>query len=185
MKQTIILGILCVAGFALWFSMDLVGSHSPAAPPDAASHTAAAELKNRDGAVVGHARFIPGPQGVLINLTLTMRPSGPHAVHVHEVGRCDSPDFTSAGGHFNPTGREHGFLNAEGPHVGDLPNAHITTSGQQWEYFLKGAALDGGNGVLDADGAAIVVHAVSDDYRSDPAGEAGDRVACGVITADE
>jgi Cu-Zn family superoxide dismutase len=109
-------------------------------------------------------------------------PPGTRAFHIHEVGRCEPP-FESAGGHFNPTGKQHGKDNPGGPHAGDLPNLEVPQSGGlKIEVTAKNVSLDGGrDALLDADGAALVVHADPDDYTSDPAGRAGKRLACGVI----
>jgi Cu-Zn family superoxide dismutase len=101
---------------------------------------------------------------------------------VHEVGVCEPP-FTNAGGHFNPTQRAHGILNAPGYHAGDMPNLTIASTGTgRAEVLNPNIALDASaRGVFDADGSSIVVHASADDYRSDPAGNAGPRIACGVV----
>ena len=101
---------------------------------------------------------------------------------MHEVGRCDAPAFTTAGGHFNPEGKQHGFRNSSGSHAGDLPNVSPPQSGSlTFDVLLPNASLSGRNALLDADGAAIVVHASADDYLTDPSGNSGSRIACGVI----
>lgn len=145
--------------------------------------TAKAELKDGKGQTIGTADLQGTPHGVLVKLHLTKAPAGQHAFHVHETGKCEAPGFKSAGAHFNPTKAQHGFENAKGHHAGDLPNLHIPENGQlEAELFVAGASLGGGqNDLLDADGADLVLHATGDDYRSDPAGNAGDRVACGEI----
>jgi Cu-Zn family superoxide dismutase len=108
---------------------------------------------------------------------------GTYAAHVHTVGACTAPDFTSAGPHWNPTGAQHGRNNPAGMHKGDLPNLSVGTDGRgSLEFLIAGAALRGGAApLLDADGAAVVIHAQADDYRTDPAGNAGARIACGVL----
>lgn len=100
-----------------------------------------------------------------------------------KTGQCDTPDFKSAGGHYNPTGNQHGWGNPEGHHAGDLPNAHVHEDGRlAIEYFTNAVTLGEGNTTLfDGDGSAIVMHAGADDYQTDPAGDAGARIACGVI----
>jgi Cu-Zn family superoxide dismutase len=124
------------------------------------------------------------PAGVLVKLAFTEgAPAGTHAVHLHETGRCEPPDFTSAGGHFNPTKASHGFLDAEGPHAGDLPNVHLPANGMLTVEFVASHATlrPSPTSLLDPDGAAVVVHEGADDYRTDPAGSAASRVACGVV----
>jgi Cu-Zn family superoxide dismutase len=117
----------------------------------------------------------------LINGTLFGLGLGAHGIHVHEVGRCEPP-FASAGEHFNPQHRQHGFLNPRGPHLGDLPNVYLPAAGQlRFEILLPGVTLRGANGLLDADGASIVVHSERDDHTTDPSGDSGGRIACGVI----
>jgi Cu-Zn family superoxide dismutase len=154
---------------------------APALP--AAAQSASAPLKNAEGKEVGSANLIQTPHGVLINVSVKGLPPGEHAFHVHAVGKCEPP-FTSAGGHFNPESKKHGLLAAEGQHAGDMPNLHIPQSGDLTiEILNTGITLEKGkpNSVFDADGSAVVIHAGSDDYKSDPAGNAGDRIACGVI----
>jgi Cu-Zn family superoxide dismutase len=149
----------------------------------AAAQTASAALRSADGKEVGSVNLTQTPHGVLINLSVKGLPAGEHAFHVHAVGKCEPP-FTTAGGHFNPGGKKHGMLAAEGYHAGDMPNLHIPQSGDLTvEVVNASITLDKGkpNSVFDADGSAIVIHAGSDDYKSDPAGDAGARIACGVI----
>jgi Cu-Zn family superoxide dismutase len=119
----------------------------------------------------------------LITLELTAAPPGAHGFHIHTTGKCEPPKFESAGGHFNPDESKHGFLNPEGPHAGDMPNIHVPESGKLTVEVLNTLVTVGGeNALLDEDGAALVLHADPDDYKSDPAGHAGGRIACGVIT---
>jgi len=106
---------------------------------------------------------------------------GAHGIHVHETGTCVAP-FATAGGHFNPDKHQHGFKNPNGNHAGDLPSISTPASGQyRFEQLLPGVTLRGDKGLLDADGAAIVIHAAGDDYTTDPSGNSGGRIACGVI----
>jgi Cu-Zn family superoxide dismutase len=110
-------------------------------------------------------------------------PPGDHALHVHAAGKCEPP-FTTAGGHFNPDSKKHGLTLAEGHHAGDMPNLHIPASGELTVEVMNTAVTldkDKPNSVLDADGSAIVIHAGADDYKTDPTGKAGDRIACGVV----
>ena len=141
--------------------------------------SASASLKDGKGKEVGTAQLTQTPHGVLIAVDLHGLKAGVHAIHLHEVGKCEGPDFKSAGGHFNPAKKSHGFMVAEGPHAGDMPNVDVPKDGKlKAELIAPDATLDT---LLDADGAALVVHAKADDYKSQPAGDAGDRVACGVI----
>jgi Cu-Zn family superoxide dismutase len=148
----------------------------------AAGATATARLLDRSGAEVGTAKLQETPHGVLITSAFTKLPPGVHAYHVHAVGKCEPP-FDSAGPHFNPTQHAHGFEAANGYHAGDLPNVVIPASGEgAAESFAEGVTLRPGSAsLLDADGAALIVHANADDHHTDPAGNAGDRIACGVV----
>jgi superoxide dismutase, Cu-Zn family len=151
----------------------------------AAPMTAHADLKNAGGETIGRATLTDGPAGVLIHVELTGAPPGAHAFHIHAVGQC-APPFTSAGGHFNPAGHQHGFMNAQGRHAGDLPNIWVPADGHlTFDAFADGVTLKAGaDSLFDADGSALVMHGGADDYASDPAGAAGPRVACGVVTRD-
>jgi Cu-Zn family superoxide dismutase len=151
-------------------------------PPSPRGQTARATFVNAQGQPAGTATLTSTGDGVFISAQLRSLPEGTHAMHVHQTGRCEPP-FESAGGHFNPTNREHGFLNPAGQHAGDLPNITVRSDGTAAaEVYAPGLALsDGANALLDGDGAALVVHAGVDDYRSNPAGNAGPRIACGVV----
>ena len=148
-----------------------------------AADKATALLKDKDGKEVGKVELTDTPSGVLMRLTLDGVPTGDHAFHMHAVGKCEPPDFKSAGPHFNPDETKHGLMSPEGPHSGDMPNLHVPDSGKLTvEVFNEMVTLDAEQALLDDDGSAIVVHAVADDYTTDPAGNAGDRIACGVVT---
>lgn len=144
---------------------------------------ATAQLQDPDGNSVGQVELSEIPNGVHILATLRDLPPGTHAIHIHETGACEPPDFESAGGHFNPTDANHGWLDPGGPHAGDLPNIHVPDSGMLTvEYFNMLITMDeGANTVFDDDGSAVVIHEGADDYTTDPAGDAGSRIACGVI----
>jgi superoxide dismutase, Cu-Zn family len=149
----------------------------------AAAQSASAPLKDAQGKEVGSANLTQTPHGVLINVAVKGLPPGEHAFHVHAIGKCEPP-FTSAGGHFNPTNKKHGMLAAEGFHAGDMPNLHVPQSGDLTVEVVNADITlekDKPNSVFDADGSAVVIHAKSDDYKTDPAGDAGGRIACGVI----
>ena len=145
--------------------------------------TAHAELSDAAGKSVGSATLTQTPHGVLIAAQLHDLPAGTHAFHIHAVGVCQAP-FTTAGPHFNPTNRQHGIENPAGMHGGDMPNVSVPESGAtQFQLLSTMVSLDdGANGLFDDDGSALVVHATADDYKSDPAGNAGARIACGVVT---
>ena len=155
----------------------------PLAARAAASPSATATLKNAEGKDVGHATFASVKGGVKIQVTAAGLSPGKHGIHLHAVGKCDPPDFKSAGAHFNPGEKHHGLQNPEGPHAGDLPNLSIGNNGKgKGAFTLKGVTLAEGKGsLLGPEGAAIVIHAAPDDQKTDPAGNSGDRVACGVI----
>jgi len=147
------------------------------------AETAHAELHNEQGQKVGEATLVQTAHGVLMTVDLQALPSGEHAFHIHEVGKCEPP-FKSAGGHFNPTHKEHGMENAQGMHAGDIPNIYVPENGKlKFDAFATGVTLGKGeNSLFDADGSALVIHAGADDYKTDPAGDAGARIACGVVT---
>jgi superoxide dismutase, Cu-Zn family len=149
-----------------------------------AQSTAHAELRASDGMPVGTAEFRDSKEGVVITARVADLPPGLHAVHIHAVGKCDGPQFTTAGGHFNPAQKKHGLKNPEGPHAGDLPNLYVTKKGAgRFEALTDSVTVgSGANSAFDADGSAIVIHAAGDDDTTDPTGNSGDRIACGVIT---
>jgi Cu-Zn family superoxide dismutase len=144
---------------------------------------ATVELKTLRGETVGSARLWETRDGVRLVAAVRDLPPGPHGIHLHAAGRCDPPDFTSAGGHFNPGNRQHGLENPRGPHAGDMPNIQVGADGSgRLEYAAPAATLGPGPmSLFDSDGTALVVHAGPDDQRSDPAGNSGGRIACGVV----
>src|ERR671923_576801 len=144
-----------------------------------------AELKTADGKTVGTANFRQVSGGVVIQAQVKGLTPGLHAIHVHAVGKCEPPKFESAGGHFNPGQKKHGLKSPDGPHAGDLPNMYVAKDGSaRYETLADGITLTAGAmSVLDADGSALVIHAGVDDDTTDPAGNAGDRAACGVVMA--
>jgi len=169
----------------LWLApLSCLAACSMAAP----GSRAIAELKDKDGKAIGRAFLREVSDGVLVRLEVEAAGLTPglHAVHVHAVGKCEGPAFTSAGGHFNPLQKKHGLKNPEGAHAGDLPNMLVTKDGTgRFETKTDAITLHAGPGsVFDSDGSAVVIHAGVDDYVSDPAGNAGDRVACGLIVAE-
>lgn len=146
-----------------------------------------AVLQSADGAEVGTASLRPAAfGGLIVMLETTGIPPGVHGFHLHETGECDAASgFKSAGGHLNPTGHAHGWLNPMGPHLGDLPNILVPEDGElAVEFFVPMLSLGpvaDAHSLMAGDGAAVIVHSGPDDYASDPAGNAGDRIACGVI----
>jgi Cu-Zn family superoxide dismutase len=149
-----------------------------------APQTARAELRNARGVVAGTATLTQVGSALRVILEVQELPPGVKAVHVHAVGTCEGPTFTSSGAHFNPHGKEHGVLNyPRGPHAGDLPNLTVGPDGKgRLESTSELLSLNAGPGsVFDGDGSSIILHAAPDDFRTDPSGNAGARIACGVI----
>jgi Cu-Zn family superoxide dismutase len=145
----------------------------------AAVPTAKAALAMADGAEAGVATIKEEGGGLKVSYMSQRLPIGPHAVHIHTTGKCEGPGFESAGPHWNPENKQHGSENPQGPHKGDLPNMTVAANGVGSVMFtVPGATLAE---LMDADGAAFMVHADADDLKSDPAGNAGGRIACGVI----
>lgn len=165
-------------GFAR-MSLTLASLLTGLAAPAGAVEQATAEISDRFGHSAGVATLTQSPYGTLLRVEFWNLSTGTHAFHVHAVGKC-VPPFESAGGHYNPRGLHHGFMDEDGVHAGDMPNIHVPASGAlEIEIFLPDVNLDAS--LFDSDGASLVVHEGADDYRSDPAGAAGPRIACGVI----
>ncbi|WP_448665222.1 superoxide dismutase family protein [Sphingomonas sp. CJ20] len=147
----------------------------------AGHYRAQADLRTPSGEDVGKAVAEEVDGAIRVIVETHGLPKGAHGTHVHTVGKCEGPDFASAGGHWNPTQHQHGKENPMGPHAGDMPNLQVGEDGRDRTIFT----LPGGTyqGLLDADGAALVVHAGPDDYKTDPSGNSGGRIACGVFHA--
>ena len=147
--------------------------------------SAHADIMNAQGAKIGTAKITSSGKGVKIALKVSQLTPGEHGIHIHNVGKCEGPAFTSAGGHFNPTSAHHGANNAQDPHphLGDMQNLNVSRSGTASATFMvSGVTLgDESNSLFHEGGTAIVIHAKADDLKSDPSGNSGDRVACGVI----
>lgn len=147
------------------------------------AYAATAALKTAEGADVGSVTLTELPSGVLLEVDLTGLPAGAHGFHIHQTGSC-SPDFGAAGGHFAGGDKQHGLKVEGGPHAGDMPNIHVPESGALSVEVVNTAISfhDGDGALFDDDGSAIVIHKGADDYESQPSGDAGSRLACGVIT---
>lgn len=156
----------------------------PAPTPPSADATAYADVRDSGGRSVARAAATQVGDGVRVRVEAAGLPAGIYGAHVHAVGRCAPPGFDSAGPHWNPTQRHHGRDNPQGQHLGDLPNLMVGTNGQgMFEFTIPNAALTGGSrAILDADGAAVVIHARADDYRTDPSGNSGVRIGCGELS---
>ena len=161
----------------------LLGLVTGAAFAAGKKQTAKADLWNAKGEKVATATLKEAKGGVAIALQATGLPEGIHAFHIHAVGKCDAPDFKTAGGHFNPENKKHGLKNPEGPHAGDMPNITVNPKGVGKAKVLNTHVTlgEGANSLFHEGGTALVIHAKADDDMTDPAGNAGDRIACGLI----
>ena len=149
----------------------------------ASTQSASASLKGLNGEDHGTVTLQQTPHGVLVMTDVQDLPPGEHGFHFHTTGTCEPP-FESAGGHFNPAEAKHGFEAEDGPHAGDVPNVHVSEDGTaQVQHISTMVSLNEGEEgyLLDDDGTSIMVHAGPDDYQTDPSGDSGDRIACGVI----
>ncbi|MDP4549575.1 superoxide dismutase family protein [Alkalihalobacillus macyae] len=149
-----------------------------------AAETISVNMMNQDGEEIGTAELMQQDSGTMIQLDASNLPEGTHGFHIHETGSCEAPDFKSAGGHFNPADASHGTMSEDGPHAGDLENLEVSADGTvQKEIMNEKVTLEKGkdNSLLKESGTALVIHASEDDNTSQPSGDAGDRIACGVI----
>jgi Cu-Zn family superoxide dismutase len=174
MRTILLLGGAVALGACTMGSTGTGGQGSP---------SATAQLRNAQGQPVGTASLTERDGRVRLVVEARGLAPGEHGIHLHAVGRCDPPGFTTAGDHFNPTSRKHGLEASDGAHAGDLPNLRADASGAaRYEATTDRITLSGGTRtVFDADGSAVVIHARPDDQRTDPSGNSGDRVVCGVI----
>jgi Cu-Zn family superoxide dismutase len=149
----------------------------------AAPKSAHADIVNAQGQNIGSAKIVPAKKGVKIEVNVSQLPPGKHGIHIHAVGKCDGPAFTTAGGHLNPDTKKHGKDNPEGPHAGDLLMIEAKADGTAKATLLDTMVTlgDGPNSVFHEGGTSIVIHEKEDDYKTDPAGNSGARIACGVI----
>lgn len=145
---------------------------------------ATASLLNGESVVAGNASLFAVGDRLDLRIEVRNLSPGSHGAHLHGVGKCQPKDFASAGGHLNPGGRQHGTMNPQGSHLGDLPNIEVAANGSGvLDVLLQGDRKSIEAEIFDADGTAIIVHAGPDDYRTDPSGASGGRVACGVFTS--
>ena len=149
----------------------------------AAPKSAHADIVNAQAQNIGSAKIVPAKKGVKIEVNVSQLPPGKHGIHIHAVGKCDGPAFTTAGGHLNPDTKKHGKDNPEGPHAGDLLMIEAKADGTAKATLLDTMVTlgDGPNSVFHEGGTSIVIHEKEDDYKTDPAGNSGARIACGVI----
>lgn len=166
---------LCLA----WGAAALAAADTPAKPATLASGTFATSA----GAAAGTASVVvPARGNPVLRVKVSGLPAGVHGIHIHTTGKCEGPAFTTAGGHLNPSGHQHGKDNPAGSHLGDLPNITVDRHGNgELAQALTVDAATLRAQLADADGAAVVVHAAADDYRTDPSGNSGARIACAVL----
>lgn len=180
-----ILPVIALTAGAL--SISACGSRSGEGP---LSEAPAVPLFNGSGQAIGEVRGGDNEEGATLLIDAHGLPPGVHGIHIHDVGLCEPPKFESAGPHWNPTGAQHGGDNPKGAHMGDLRNVTVGSDGRlQVQIVVPGAYLKtagrkvkpGTYQILDGNGAALVIHAQADDYRTDPSGNSGDRIACAVL----
>ena len=163
-----------------------VKNSQPKIPVSAnAVDTIQAELINTKGEHTGEISLTDTEDGVIIKVVAKGLPPGVKGIHIHNAGVCTAPDFKSAGSHFNPEEKEHGFDNPKGFHLGDLPNIEVDANGNAaYKMMLNGITMKPGSthSIFDEDGSALVIHADPDDYKTDPSGNSGDRIACAVLS---
>jgi Cu-Zn family superoxide dismutase len=148
-----------------------------------APKSAHADIVNAQGQKIGTAKIVAAKKGVKIDVSVSQLPPGKHGIHVHAVGKCEGADFKTAAGHLNPETKKHGKDNPEGPHAGDLLNIEVKADGTAKATLLDAMVTlgDGPNSLFHDGGTALVIHEKEDDYKTDPTGNSGARIACGVI----
>ena len=159
---------------------------APAVAPGTDAATAQTfNFADGEGKSLGNVALSEGADGLTITVNASGLPAGTHGIHLHEKGLCEGPKFASAGAHWNPETKEHGRDNPQGAHLGDLPNLEVDSAGKATTSFSVASVVlaNGANKIGDTDGTALVVHAKADDYKTDPTGDSGDRIACAVLAA--
>jgi Cu-Zn family superoxide dismutase len=175
---------LRIAALVLCAAVLSIGANAQYGRKKAAAASATATLKDAQGKTVGTATLKEAKGQVRLSLRVNGLAPGQHAFHIHETGKCEAPGFTTAGGHFNPEKKQHGHMNPQGAHAGDLPNITVAANGKgRYSGVVAGVTLAKGpdNSLFGPNGTALVIHEKADDNKSDPAGNAGPRIACGVI----
>lgn len=143
---------------------------------------ATAVLRQANGTPAGTAAITAAGDKLTLSIAVIGLAEGAHGMHLHMVGACDAPAFTTAGSHLNPAGHQHGTLNPAGSHLGDLPNLAVGKRGTgTLRIALAGTRAEAESAIFDADGTALVIHAAADDYKTDPSGNSGTRIACGTL----
>ena len=172
------MAIVCLCGLATTIG-------TTRAIPRQASLSGHADIVNAQGQKIGSATIHPSGSGSRLEVEVSQLPPGTHGIHIHTVGKCEGPAFASAGAHFNPTSKKHGKDNPDGPHSGDLLNIEVGADGTGKASLLDANATlgNGPNSLFHEGGTALVIHEKADDYKTDPSGNSGARIACGVIQA--
>lgn len=168
----------------VWMSaLVLVAGCAPAMQAAGDSSSREVVLMNAQGQRVGMAQLVADARGTRITLDGTALPAGTHGVHIHENGMCEAPSFTTAGGHYNPGGKQHGLRNPQGHHLGDLPNLVVGADGiGHLDAVVAASLMNGTSSLMKPGGTSLVIHATADDQVTDPSGNSGARIACGVIS---
>lgn len=179
-----------IVSFAIWAGLFCAAAKAQVQTQNVALRSsvqmatgAHADIVSASGDKIGTATFVPSAGGVRVDVNVSQLPPGTHAIHIHAVGKCEGPEFKTAGGHFNPANKKHGRDNPAGPHNGDLPNIEVGPDGKATTSLLDTNVTlsEGPNSLFQDGGTSIVIHAMQDDYKTDPSGNSGARIACGVI----
>jgi len=166
-----------------WLLMFVLVCAAALSGQSATAQSAHADIIGTQGQKIGTATLTQTDAGVRIDLSVSQLPSGTHGIHLHTAGKCEAPGFTTAGGHLNPDMKKHGKDNPDGPHAGDLTNIEVGADGTAKASItdMHVTLADGANSLFHEGGTALVIHEKADDYKTDPSGNSGARIACGVI----